>query len=264
MGLNVKNGGSWVDSTAYVNVGGTWKRANTYVKSGVKWFPIYVDYEGLIIDDWDDNKVSSRDTFIARAFSGAEPDDTDNAYVTTRPTWSVTTGATATGQVLKLYNPGLATPRAYTSLTTAINLADHQTWEWRVKLSSSMNKPLTFTLQMHNSTSWNPTSSYEIQVKNDGKLRLHRRGPTNSYLATVSSVFSLDTWYTVTYCIKAGFGGTPQQHRVYVDGTQKIDVSDDNHSTVYTTWFNSWAAISANQYAYIDWFKHWNGSGYPY
>jgi len=103
MGLNVKNGGSWVDSTAYVNVGGTWKRANTYVKSGVKWFPIYVDYEGLIIDDWDDNKVSSRDTFIARAFSGAEPDDTDNAYVTTRPTWSVTTGATATGQVLKLY-----------------------------------------------------------------------------------------------------------------------------------------------------------------
>ena len=264
MGLNINNGGSWVDSTAHVNVGGTWKRANTFINVAGTWTALYRDYEGLIIDDWDDNKVSSRDTFITRAFSGTEPDDTDDAYVTTRPTWSVTTGATATGGVLKLYNPGGATPRAYTDLTTAFSNGDYQTWEWRVKLSSSMNKPQTFTLQMHDSTSWAPSSSYEIQVKHDGNLRLHRRGPSNTYLATVASTFSLDTWYKVTYCIRKGPGISDQQHRVYVDGTQKIDVADNSHSTVYTTWFNSWGAVSADQYAYIDWFKHWNGSGYPY
>lgn len=264
MGLNVKNGGSWEDSTPYVKVGSTWKRAKAYVKDGTEWSAIYRDYKGLIIDDWDDNKVSSRDTFITRAFSGTEPDDTDDAYVATRPTWVVTNGATATGGVLKLYNPGSATPRAYVDLTTAFSNGDYQTWEWRVKLSSGMNKPQTFTLQMNDSTSWAPTSSYEVQVKNNGQLRLHRRGPTNAYLATVSSVFSLDTWYTVTYCIRSGPGLGDQQHRVYVDGRQEIDVADNNHSVVYTTWFNSWGAISSGKYAYIDWFKHWNGSGYPY
>jgi hypothetical protein len=264
MGLNVKNGSSWEDSIPYVKVGSTWKRANAYVKDGAKWARVYISYEGLIIDDWDDNNTNHRDSFIERAFSGTEPDDADGAFVTTRPTWVVTNGATATDGVLKLYNPGGATPRAYVDLTTAFSIGNYQTWEWKVKLSSGMNKPQTFTLQMNNSTSWPPTSSYEVQVKNNGQLRLHRRGPSNAYLATVSSVFSLDTWYTVTYCIRSGPGLSDQQHRVYVDGTQKIDVADNNHSVVYTTWLNSYGAISSGKYAYIDWFKHWNGSGYPY
>ena len=69
MGLNVKNGGSWEDSTPYVKVGSTWKRAKAYVKDGTEWSVIYRDYKGLIIDDWDDNKTNHRDTFteIGRA-----------------------------------------------------------------------------------------------------------------------------------------------------------------------------------------------------